>query len=416
MTPELGALGRGAWQLSPLEVAAGFPLDLGRPALVTGDGGGRSARAAFEHAVRTALEHPPCVVSFSGGRDSSAVLAVAADLARREGHRPPVAVSLRFARVPSAEESAWQAGVVDALGVTDWEQVELDTELDLVGEVAAAEVRRHGVLWPANTHFHAPVADRARGGTLLTGFGGDEIMSPGWQWDRANWVLTRRTRPRPADAPVVLAALAPAAVRRAVVGRRPDPAPACPWLTPAASARALAAWRDLRTSEPVRHDRAVREHWWRSRYLSVCQQSLHLLAQGHGARVVHPFADPGFLDAAAAERGRAGPVTRTRAMSTLFGDLLPRATIVRRGKASFNGAFWGPAAQAFAGTWGGSGVDPALVDAAALQREWRRPDPDARTYSLLQAAWAHHVAGAATRAPAVGSPVPGGDLLQEQPR
>ena len=62
------------------------------------------------------------------------------------------------------------------------------------------------MLWPANTHFHALIAGRARGGTLLTGFGGDEAMSPGWEWDRATWVLARRRRPRPSDVQAVLAA------------------------------------------------------------------------------------------------------------------------------------------------------------------------------------------------------------------
>ncbi len=386
------ATGRGAWQLSPQEVAAGSALGVDRPALVAGLAAGQGARAAFEDAVRRALVRPPCVVSFSGGRDSSAVLAVAADLARREGHRPPVAVSQRFALVPSAEEDAWQASVVAALGVAAWERIDVRHELDLVGDVAAVQARRHGVLWPANTHFHALIAERARGGTLVTGFGGDEVMSPGWEWDRAAWVLTRRRRPRLRDVPVLAAALSPAPVRRAVVRARPDRAPASPWLTPPAAAWTRAAWKDLRTAEPVRHDRALREVWWRSRYLSVVTASLQLLAGGRDAAVVHPFADARFIDALATDRGGAGPVSRTRATGELFGDLLPRATITRVGKATFNGALWGPASQAFARSWDGAGVDPALVDVDGLRGEWSREDPDARTYPLLQDLWARTTA------------------------
>ena len=47
--------------------------------------GGLGVRGALEAAVLPALQRPPCLVSFSGGRDSSAVLAVAADVARRHG-------------------------------------------------------------------------------------------------------------------------------------------------------------------------------------------------------------------------------------------------------------------------------------------------------------------------------------------
>ena len=121
--------------------------------------------------------------------------------------------------------------------------------------------------------------------------------------------------------------------------------------------------------------------------------ALELLAAGHGARVVHPFADAGFVDALATERGGAGPTSRTRAMGELFGDLLPRATITRVGKATFDGALWGPASQEFARSWDGAGVDPALVDVEGLRAQWARAGgPDARTYPLLQDLWARTTA------------------------
>ncbi|WP_237448103.1 asparagine synthase-related protein [Nocardioides flavescens] len=346
--------------------------------------GGRSAREAFEACVRDALEGGPCVVSFSGGRDSSAVLATAVDLARREGHDPPIAVSLRFARVPSSEEDQWQRHVVTSLGVRDWECVTLDQELDLVGDVASREADRHGVLWPPNTHFHTPVAELARGGTLLTGFGGDEIMSPGWVWDRAALVLTRQVRPRPSDLLEVGAAFSPAVVRRARLRRRPDPTPPMPWLTQDAATRVRRAWRDLALAEPLRHEEAVRHVYWRSRYLSVALDSLALLARGHGAKARHPFADPDFVSMVAAERGAAGPRHRTREMVRLFGDLLPRETITRVGKATFNGAFFAERSRAVVGAWDGTGVDESRVDVDSLRRTWASADPDARTYPLLQ--------------------------------
>ncbi len=48
-----------------------------------------TAREAIERAVLPALQRQPCLVAFSGGRDSSAVLAVAALVARRPGWRSP---------------------------------------------------------------------------------------------------------------------------------------------------------------------------------------------------------------------------------------------------------------------------------------------------------------------------------------
>ena len=37
-------------------------------------------------------------------------------------------------------------------------------ELDSVGPVAQAVLRRHGPLWPFNAHFHMPLLERASGG------------------------------------------------------------------------------------------------------------------------------------------------------------------------------------------------------------------------------------------------------------
>src|SRR5487761_457194 len=86
---------------------------------------GGSPLAAMEATILPALARPPCVVQFSGGRDSSLVLAVAASLARREGMAPPVAFTHRFPAVPGADEDEWQELVIRHLGVADWERVEL---------------------------------------------------------------------------------------------------------------------------------------------------------------------------------------------------------------------------------------------------------------------------------------------------
>ena len=62
-----------------------------------------TALAALEAAIMPALLRSPCLVSFSGGRDSSAVLAVAARLARGAGLADPIPITIR---VPAARGRA----------------------------------------------------------------------------------------------------------------------------------------------------------------------------------------------------------------------------------------------------------------------------------------------------------------------
>jgi asparagine synthase (glutamine-hydrolysing) len=60
----------------------------------------------LERVVVPALRRPPCLVSFSGGHDSSLVLAAAARAARRERLPAPIPVTWRVRDAPAAEESA----------------------------------------------------------------------------------------------------------------------------------------------------------------------------------------------------------------------------------------------------------------------------------------------------------------------
>ena len=87
--------------------------------------------------MRPALVDGPCYVTFSGGRDSSAVLAAATALARREGHALPIPVTRVYPDLPDTDESDWQRAVVDHLGLTEWVRLELrDGESDLLGAAA----------------------------------------------------------------------------------------------------------------------------------------------------------------------------------------------------------------------------------------------------------------------------------------
>lgn len=352
--------------LSELELALGLPVGTDAPVALPAGG---DPLAALEAAVLEPLRRGPCVVSFSGGRDSSAVLAVATRVARREGLPDPIPATIRAQGAPAAEESRWQELVVAHLGLADWLRPAFSHELDLVGPVAASAMRRHGLLWPFNAHFHVPILEAAGGGTVLTGIGGDELF-------RAAATMRPARRARS-----VALYLAPRPVRRRWHGRAS--VELHPWLTATGAGegrRALAAWE---AAQPRRR-RARLRHVRAARYLRIGTASLERLARDSGAAIAHPLLAPAVWGAMAA-----GPAhrDRTAAMRTVFGPLLPAELLARADKACFDEVFFHDHSRAFAGGWSRAGVPAALVDAGALRRHWLGEAPRAQSYSLLQAAW-----------------------------
>ena len=85
------------------------------------------------------------------------------------------------------------------LGLHDWLRIDVTDDLDLVGPVAAPLLRRFGPLWPPNSHFGGLLAAHARGGTFVTGVGGDELFEPSGQ--PAARALLSGGWPRPGDDP-----------------------------------------------------------------------------------------------------------------------------------------------------------------------------------------------------------------------
>ena len=377
------------YQLTPLEVATGLVLGIDpklelvkEPATST-----ESPLRAFERAVLPALRRPPCLVSFSGGRDSSAVLAVATATARREGLPLPIPVTNVFPRAASTDESDWQERVVSHLAVEDWLRLEHDDELDCVGPVASGMLRRHGLLFPFNAYFHLPLLRPAAGGSLLTGIGGDEAFSPS-SWARAADVLHGRVRPRARDILRIGFALAPRVVRRHVLRRR-QLGPSYPWLRPEARRAFEDEWVAQAATEPLSW--AAHVDWVRRfRYLRVGLEGLRLLASDEHVQISHPFLDRGVGDALAALPAGARFSSRTAAMAALFGALLPKDVLERSSKTGFDEAFWSGPSRAFAAGWNGEGVDEQLVDAGALAAEWRSPQPDPRSFLLAQAVYLAH--------------------------
>jgi hypothetical protein len=376
--------------LSPLETAAGFPLGGGPPLALPRRLGREAPLAALEAVLEEPLRNTPCLVAFSGGRDSSLLLAAAVRAARRVGHAAPVAVTLRYPGVPEADESAWQERIVRHLGVADWLRSEVRDEVDLLGPTATRVLLRNGPLFPANAHALLPLLRAAPGGSLLLGVGGDELLTRS-RWSPLLDLLARRRGPSRRDALRLAAACVPRPLRTQLPGRAEGVARELGWLRPAARLE-LAQLERRNSEEPVRFDRAVAETAAR-RGVALIADTLRRLGQAERTSVVAPLLEPRFV----AALGRAGGVTgfggRTAAMRAIAGGALPDDLLARSDKAGFNRGFFGPASRAFAERWSGTGLDTALIDVESLRAAWLEPEPDFRSALLLQSAWLHEQQG-----------------------
>lgn len=368
---------------SPLEacIAAVWGEDGHAPGLPPPDG--RGPRAVLEDLALRCLGRQPCLVSFSGGRDSSAVLAVAAHVARRHGLAPPVPITNRFPGSRQADERDWQERTIAHLGLSEWIRLEWTDELDLLGPYGLRVLRRHGPLMPFNAHFLEPLLERAAGGALLTGIGGDELFYPGDRQAVARLVYARQ-RPRRGELRRLAREAAPRPVRARLIERGLPFA--FEWLRPHVRDRIARDYATAAAEWPLRWDRSL-EALWRSRHVQCVHATLRALASAHDADLCSPFLDPALLSAYGHEAGPAGLLGRGSALTDLVGDLLPQDVLRRTTKAGFDDPFWNRHARAFAGRWSGSGVDPALVDGDALRVEWASERPAGNSYTLLQHAW-----------------------------
>lgn len=381
-----------AIDLGELELAGGIPLGFDTaidplPAMNCGTDG---PRMALEAALCRALTRPPCLVSFSGGRDSSAMLSLALSVANREGLAPPVAATLRIIGSDEANETEWQERVIGHLGLDDWVRIDITDHLDVVGPVATAALARYGLLWPFNTHFHQPIFAEAKGGSVVTGFGGDELGISSSTSVAERILAAKRIRSW-SELMVVGLALAPGPLRRAVFARRDrqEISTQRPWLTDLGLTQVARKSGRSQSEIPLGWDRVLREAIWRSRYFRVCTYSLNLLAISEGAVAIHPLVDREVLRALGGVGGFAGLGSRTAIMKLLFGDLLPNETLARSTKATFDDAMWTRHARTFAEEWSGRGLPEHLVDVSSLRTEWRKERPHALSAVLLQAAWLH---------------------------
>jgi asparagine synthase (glutamine-hydrolysing) len=342
-------------------------------------------RAALDDVIRPSLVDGPCYVTFSGGRDSSAILAAATDLARREGLELPVPVTRVYPDLPDTDESQWQRMVIEHLGLQEWVRFEFrDGESDLLGDAALAGLRRRGPVWPPALHAHDAVFGRLGQGALLTGEGGDAVLGAR---RIAAITLIRRTRraPRQLLFPALRSVL-PRPLLRHSMTRMARSSDQARWLRPEAMAEHVRRVADDASAEPMRYSSSV---WaipgWRS--FATIRHNHTAAAAEHGLRAVDPLLEDRFVASLARAGNIFGFGDRTRTMWSLFSDLLPPAVLSRPTKAAFNHAHTGDRTREFARTWDGLGVDDTLVDPERLRQVWLSESPTMATGMLLHQAW-----------------------------
>ncbi|SFA98122.1 asparagine synthase (glutamine-hydrolysing) [Amycolatopsis marina] len=366
--------------MDPLEIAGGWVNgydDVPFPS-AAGDG----PRRVLDRLLVRHLRRSPCLVAFSGGRDSSVVLAAAVAAARREGLPLPIPVTLTYPDAPKSNEAEWQHAVLDHLGIAERVTLTVHDEHDPIGPIAAPLLRRHGIVWSPNFAPTWRMMDLARGGVLLTGEGGDELFGL-----KRITPLTKsikaRGRVRPGVYQDVVRALAPARTRSHTALRQRYRRP---WLR--APVEALLARRDAADAAAYALH-AGRNAWQFTirRCARRSYESIRVLGAEIDVEYVQMFAEPELVVSVATAAGFWGWSGRTATMRHLFDDLLPQAVFERGTKAVFTNAVFTEHAREFARGWTGGGVDPELVDPEALRANWLSHTPHAPSMALLQQAW-----------------------------
>lgn len=353
--------------LTPEEIASGLvtgPVPT-RPAQIGEPGRAGTVLDRMSELLRPALARSPCLVSFSGGMDSSFVLAAATHAARRDGLPDPVPIIWRFVDAPAADETDRQTRVIGALGLAEPIVLTAGDDLDLLGPVATDFLDRFGLRFPANLYVHLPLVAAAGAGALLTGVGGDQVLCG--------------HRDRPPALRRAFSALPPALLAPAVRHR----ADHFPWLTPAASRRSTARWLAHR---PPRAGVARMHHRTTDRGMALGVAAFTDMAIDTGTLVMHPFLDPGVQAAFGALVERRPAARRPELLAAASGPL-PEVIAAPHPKARFHQAFVRAATARFIRRPADPALLPPGVDPARLQRFWCEHPDSTATALLIQHLW-----------------------------
>lgn len=347
---------------------------------------GSDTRSALDQVALAAVTSGPCYVLFSGGRDSSLVLALATRAAREAGVPDPIPVTAVYPGDEEADESRWQDLVLQHLGITERIVLPVTDQRTTLGDLATRHLRRRGLVWPEAVHTQPLFFAQLDPGTVLTGEGGDAFLEA--QRITPLYLLgCRRRLPSMALVRAAAEALSPRVVALREARRRLADPDFLPWLRPLA--RETLAVEEVLVRGPLRWDDAIRS-LHRTRMNRLALDNADISAAEYGHRLRHPIADTSVVAALAHEGGAWGFRGRTNLFRRLGADLLPDVVLARRSKASFNTSRWGAREVAFAQDYAGGAFDPDYIDEERLRREWLSPRPHPVSYFLAQIAWLHH--------------------------
>jgi hypothetical protein len=351
---------------------------------------GTNPRLELEKVLLEHLSRGPVGVTFSGGRNTGTILAVAQRVARKHGLPDPVPLSLSFGVPETSRDEEAQAAAIEALGLSGtWQRIDMRNRAELLGAQAREGLERNGLLFPASAFWVRPMAERlkevagAGEPTLLAGHGEAELHSY-WPYGPLHQVLARKRRPGRRELRLLARAAVPHTVRTRRERRRYR-SRSVPWLRPGVIDRLA------ELSEPVawlRWDRTLT--FLRARRCeSATQRGYEQIVRHTGVRVAFPRLDDRYLGALIRCGGAGGFGTREELTERLFGDVLPPVLKERTDKIAYGKVFFGPETCAFGERWSGGGLPEELVDPGVLRRLWSSERYDWRTAALLQAAWLH---------------------------
>lgn len=326
----------------------------------------------------------PCYLPFSGGRESSMWLATATRYARRTEHDDPIPLTLSYPGLATEEELRIQERVVTHLGLTGWERVEPEGNLDLVGPVAGATLMRTGPIWPPNAYVMTPLVEEARDGVFVFITGLADFFS-WWLWAPLVSVTPRDRRVGKQDLALLAATLTPTSARARALHRRDVPPP-MPWLRPEAEREAMMRLRLRQADVPRRFDRAVLTQVTH-RCFDGAAGTLKAIGEAFGTPIDQPLRRPGVPESIAGAGGWRGFRSMKAMLLNMCGEDLPAEVFAKRAGPDLTPLFFGDASREFAAQWSGAGLDESVVDTEALRRSWLSDTPDVRSACLLQYAW-----------------------------
>lgn len=365
--------------LTPHEIAAGavFGHDPGR----TPDNGalrdGMTAAAGsvldrLADVLIPALGRPPCLVSFSGGMDSSFLLAAAARTARRLALPDPVPITWRFTRAPAADESDRQDAVVAAIGLGEHIVLAAGEDLDLLGPVATEFLTRFGLRSPANLFLHLPLIAAAAGGSLITGAGGDQVL-----------VGHAASRPSARGLRRAVVRAVPPRMLAPVVRRRDR---LFPWLTPGAARRITTRYLAERRGRPASGLARMR-YEATGRALALTAAGLSEMGRHFDTVVRNPFLDVGVQAAFAGLLADRPGARRPELLTAASAGELPSVVTTRHPKARLHQVFIRSTTADFIRRPPDPAALPPGVDPAALHAFWSSSPGSTATGLLIQHLW-----------------------------